>query len=167
MWLGIGVNQYYGSVLAREIDTQDQQQNETSAGVLDRYERLKIEYNQELNNKDFFDKADSLMSRLQQLEGYDAYLTIGLEKWPIQNQMGFYTKVQEEGEYILRQSPSKVSVERKEKAELLLLQANVNSRAITKAQSLGVEILQATENIKTATTAKNYLSNVYAYAGKY
>ena len=52
MWLGIGVNQHYGSVLAREIDTQDQQQNETSAGVLERYERLKIEYNQELNNKD-------------------------------------------------------------------------------------------------------------------
>ena len=167
MWLGIGVNQHYGSVLAREIDTQDQQQNETSAGVLERYERLKIEYNQELNNKDFLEKADSIMGRLQQLEGYDAYLTIGLEKWPIQNQMGFYTKVQEEVEYILRLSPSKVTVERKEKAELLLLQAYVNSRAITKAQSLGVEILQATENIKTATTAKNYLSNVYAYAGKY
>ena len=92
MWLGIGVNQHYGSVLAREIDTQDQQQNETSAGVLERYERLKIEYNQELNNKDFLEKADSIMGRLQQLEGYDAYLTIGLEKWPIQNQMGFYTK---------------------------------------------------------------------------
>ena len=59
------------------------------------------------------------MGRLQQLEGYDAYLTIGLEKWPIQNQMGFYTKVQEEVEYILRLSPSKVTVERKEKAELL------------------------------------------------
>lgn len=167
MWLGIGVNQNYGSVLAFEIDTQDQQQSETSAGVLERYERLKTEYNQEFNNQDFLEQADSLMDRLQQLKDYNAYLTIGLEKWPVQNQMGFYTKVREEIEYILSKSPSKVSVERKEKAELLLLQAYVNLRAITKAQSLGVEILQATDNIKTATTAKNYLSNVYAYAGKY
>jgi hypothetical protein len=109
MWLGIGVNQHYGSVLAREIDTQDQQQNETSAGVLERYERLKIEYNQELNNKDFLEKADSIMGRLQQLEGYDAYLTIGLEKWPIQNQMGFYTKVKKRlntfSAYLLQKLP--------------------------------------------------------------
>ncbi len=170
MWLGIGgirFNQYYGSVLAGDFDTQDQQQKETSAEILERYERLKIEYRQEFNDDNFLEKVDSLMGRLQQIEDYDTYLIIGMERWPVLNHMGFYTRVQEEIEYILSQSPLQVSVETKETVSLFLMQAYVNSRTITKAQSLGVEILEATERIETAIKAKNYLSSVYAYAGKY
>ena len=152
IWQGVGENQ--------NLETN-------SAEVLDRYERLKIEYASEFTNKDFLAQVDSLMNRLQQLNDGDTYLEIGLEKWQALNQIGFYTMVQDEIEYVFSQNSLKISIENKEKASLLLMQAYVNSRAITKAQSLGVEILQATENIETATRAKYYLSVVYAYAGKY
>lgn len=152
IWQGVGENQ--------NLETN-------SADVLDRYERLKVEYASEFTNKDFLAQVDSLMNRLQQLNDGDTYLEIGLEKWQALNQIGFYTMVQDEIEYVFSQNSLKISIENKEKASLLLMQAYVNSRAITKAQSLGVEILQATENIETATRAKYYLSVVYAYAGKY
>ena len=152
IWQGVGENQNL------EIN---------SADVLDRYERLKVEYASEFTNKDFLAQVDSLMNRLQQLNDGDTYLEIGLEKWQALNQIGFYTMVQDEIEYVFSQNSLKISLENKEKASLLLMQAYVNSRAITKAQSLGVEILQATENIETATRAKYYLSVGYAYAGKY
>lgn len=152
IWQGVGENQ--------NLETN-------SADVLDRYERLKVEYASEFTNKDFLAQVDSLMNRLQQLNDGDTYLEIGLEKWQALNQIGFYTMVQDEIEYVFSQNSLKISLENKEKASLLLMQAYVNSRAITKAQSLGVEILQATENIETATRAKYYLSVVYAYAGKY
>lgn len=152
IWQGVGENQ--------NLETN-------SADVLDRYERLKVEYASEFTNKDFLAQVDSLMNRLQQLNDGDTYLEIGLEKWQALNQIGFYTMVQDEIEYVFSQNSLKISIENKEKASLLLMQAYVNSRAITKAQSLGVEILQATENIETATRAKYYLSVGYAYAGKY
>lgn len=152
IWQGVGENQ--------NLETN-------SADVLDRYERLKVEYASEFTNKDFLAQVDSLMNRLQQLNDGDTYLEIGLEKWQALNQIGFYTMVQDEIEYVFSQNSLKISIENKEKASLLLMQAYVNSRAITKAQSLGVEILQATENIETATRAKYYLSVVFAYAGKY
>lgn len=152
IWQGVGENQ--------NLETN-------SADVLDRYERLKVEYASDFTNKDFLAQVDSLMNRLQQLNDGDTYLEIGLEKWQALNQIGFYTMVQDEIEYVFSQNSLKISIENKEKASLLLMQAYVNSRAITKAQSLGVEILQATENIETATRAKYYLSVVYAYAGKY
>lgn len=152
IWQGVGENQ--------NLETN-------SADVLDRYERLKVEYASEFTNNDFLAQVDSLMNRLQQLNDGDTYLEIGLEKWQALNQIGFYTMVQDEIEYVFSQNSLKISIENKEKASLLLMQAYVNSRAITKAQSLGVEILQATENIETATRAKYYLSVGYAYAGKY
>ena len=139
----------------------------SSAQILEQYERLKIEYAEEFNDEDFSAKVDSLMSALQQVEDYEALVKIGVEKWLALNKMGFYSQVQLEVEELLSQSSAKISIEHREEASLLLLEAYVYLRALTKAQSLAVELIENSTKLEAIITAKYYLSNVYAYAGKY